>query len=74
MLLFDNTHGLLLAGIKQRLGSEGNVFVCSSRVDKQVMTEFRIVNELGYTNEDLSNVKFGAVKDLEALQSPQFTQ
>ena len=66
ILLFDNTHGLVLGGVKQRLGDDGEIHVCSSRPEKQMANEFRILNELGYTAETTKNINYIALKDLEA--------
>jgi len=73
-LLFDNTHGLILAGLRERLGTEGEIHVCSPRQQKQDFKEFKIVSELGFTKEDGANLHFTSISEIEANPSQQFSQ
>ncbi len=74
ILLFDNSHGLVLGALKQRLGDDGEIDVCSPRQEKQAFQEFRIVNELGYAKEETTNIRFISQKDLDANPERQYTQ
>jgi len=74
VLIFDNTHGLLTGSVKQRLGNEGEIYVCSTRQEKQAWNEFRIVNELGFTKEDTTNIHYVSLKDLEENPERQYSQ
>lgn len=73
VLVFDNTHGLLLGAIRQRTGPDAEIYCCSQRNNKQDFKEFRLAFELGLTNDDLKNVNFVTMKDLEEMKEPKFT-
>jgi len=74
ILMFDNSHGLLLGAVRQRLGTDGEIYVCSPRQEKQDFKEFRIVNELGYTKEDTTNIHYISLKDLDENPDRQYSQ
>lgn len=74
VLLFDNSHGLLLGGIKQRMLNDGEIYICSPRPQKQDEKEFKIVFELGFKPEDMKNVHYITFKDLEEQKPNDFTQ
>lgn len=73
VLMFDNTHGLILAGVRERLGTEGEIHVCSPRAQKQEFKEFKIVTELGFTKEDNAHIRFTTIGEIEANPSQQFS-
>jgi len=73
ILLFDSTHGLVLGGIRERLGTEGEIHVCSPRQNKQDFKEFKIVGELGFTKEDTTNIHYTTLSEIEANPTQQFS-
>lgn len=74
VLIFENTHGLVLAGIKQKLLDDGEIYVCSTRINRPDKKEFKIFFEMGFKDDDLKNVKFINFEDLESMNQKDFTQ